>query len=332
MLKVLLSLFLCLSLLRAQTVIVPVPGERTPSPTPQTGGGGGASLGLVMGALFGLGITLVLSQLVKAKPQRPPRLAFVPFEYVAVYRGKLPEDIKTLEEESFDEYSLSLISWEEEEEKIREKLEGRVIALERNWLYEVYGEVREVKITHTLREKGVVAVLDTGVDRKLLGDAIFFERSMRRDAYTPEEHGTAVAYLVNTQRGARVALYRVCSGNLCDGWSISKALVDIHRKGINTINMSFGTEREDRVVGFVLKRLLDLGYKVVAPAGNRPMEDLPFPARLEGVLSVAGAPCFPQPQCKRAKAREAYTNIQTPLGSLTGTSFSSAIHAGKLSP
>lgn len=116
-----------------------------------------------MGAPFGLGITLVFSQLVKAKPQRPPRLAFITFEYVAIYRGKLPEHIKTLEEESFDEYSLSLISWEKEEEKLREKLEGRVIALEKNWLYEVYGEVRAVKIIHTLWGKSVVAVLDTGV-------------------------------------------------------------------------------------------------------------------------------------------------------------------------
>lgn len=77
--------------------------------------------------------------------------------------------------------------------------------------------------------------------------------------------------------------------------------MDIHRKGIDAINMSFGIERGDRVVGFVLKRLLDLRHKVVAPAGNRPMENLPFPAGLEGVLLVANVLCFPQLQHERAR-------------------------------
>lgn len=320
---------LCFSLLYAQTVVVPIPGERNQPQQPQ-GGGGGSGVGALLGVAVGFGIMLLLSKVLSAKPSRPKALNFIPFQFIALYEGELPEGLEVIEEESLERLRLSLIKWEKEEMELEEKLRGRVIALERNLVYEVYGQVETVSAGEVKGgERSLVAVLDTGADTERLRDILVFSKNMRRDPYTPEPHGSAVSYLVNLQKGAGVGLYRVCSQSLCDGWSIAKALVDLRREGIRLANLSFGTHREDRVVGYLIRLLSSLGHTFVAPVGNEPMDDLPFPARLPQVLSVAGSPCFPKPQCRRAKERERYIT-ETPFGRVFGTSFSSAIVAGRL--
>ena len=335
--KKLIALMLSFSLLQAQTVIVPIPGEPQPKPptSPQQpqGGNGGSGFGILIGSVIGAGILFLLTKAVLSKPSKPPRMAFIPFEFIALHTADLPEDVKVIDKERFEGYTLSLIKWDEEEQKLRDKLKDRVFLLERNYLYELYGEV--ASLSETVIKEGspsssVLAVLDTGADGGLLKNALLFTKNVRRDSYKPEKHGTAVAYLAHEQKGAKVALYRVCSDGICDGWSVSKALVDVYREGIKVVNMSFGTDREDRIVAFLIKGMSLRGFVFVAPVGNTPSDELPFPARLKEVVSVAGKPCFPEKICQRAKVSEEYRDIQTPVGKVTGTSFSSAVHAGKI--
>ncbi|SNZ16499.1 S8/S53 family peptidase [Hydrogenobacter hydrogenophilus] len=326
-----LALLVAFSILHAQTIVVPIPGEPKPQPQPPQGGGS-SGLGAVLVGLVGASLLLFITKAVFSKPSKPPRMAFVPFEFIALHTAKLPPDLQVIDREVFEGYTLSLIRWEEESQKLEEKLKDRVLILEPNYLYELYGDVSEAFGSSTKQEASlsVVAVLDTGADESKLQDAVFFVKNLRKDNYKAEKHGTAVAFLVHKQKGAKVALYRVCSENVCDGWSISKALLDVFRRGIRVVNMSFGTDREDRIVAFIIKGMSLKGFVFVAPVGNVPSEELPFPARLEEVLSVAGKPCFPERICRKAKAMEEYKDIHTPVGKVVGTSFSSAIYAGKL--
>lgn len=329
--KKVLALFIAFSILHAQTIVVPIPGEPQSKPQPPQGGGG-SGLGAVLAGLVGASLLFFITKAVFSKPSKPPRMAFVPFEFIALHTQDLPEDVQVIDKESFEGYTLSLIKWKEEKQKLEEKIKDRVLILEPNYLYNLYGDISE-PVGSGINSKTsfeTVAVLDTGADESILTDAILFVKNLKKDSYKAEKHGTAVAYLVHKQKGAKVALYRVCSENVCDGWSISKALLDVFRKEIRVVNMSFGTDGEDKIVAFIIKGLSLKGFVFVAPVGNVPSEELPFPARLEEVLSVAGKPCFPEGICRKAKATEEYKDIHTPVGKVVGTSFSSAIHAGKL--
>ncbi|MEZ0362039.1 MAG: S8/S53 family peptidase [Hydrogenobacter sp.] len=334
MVKRFLVFALTFSLLHAQTVLVPIPGQPQPKPQPQQSqGSGGSDLGAFLGGLLGVGLLFLLTKAVFSKPSKPQKMAFVPFEFIALHKAELPEDLKVIDRESFEGYTLSLIRWEEDSQKLEEKTKGKVLLLEPNYLYELYGnegvlsnvESKEIAFPST-----VVALLDTGVDENLLGHAILFVRNIRRDSYKSEKHGTAVAYLAHEQKGAKLAIYRVCSEGVCDGWSVAKALIDVFKEGIKIVNMSFGTDKEDKIVAFIIKGMSLKGFVFVAPVGNNSSDQLPFPARLEEVISVAGKPCFPERICIRAKAKEEYKDLHTPVGKVTGTSFSSAIHAGKM--
>jgi len=84
--KLLISILLGIALCNAQTIEITIPGRTAPGGTApggqnSKGGGGGSSIGLVIGALVGLGISLLITKAVfgKAKPdaqkngnKRPP--------------------------------------------------------------------------------------------------------------------------------------------------------------------------------------------------------------------------------------------------------------------
>ena len=319
-----LSLLLSFSLLHSQTVVVPIPGERKAG-----NGGGGNDLGVVIGVLVGAGIFFLITKTLLSKPASKIRtLPFVPFQFIVVYRGELPPEVKVMETVEFENLRFSLIEWREEEEKLKNILRGKVLFLQPNYVYETFGE-GTLKPSITKTSNDVVAVLDTGADRRLLKDVLLEVKNMRPDPYRPEPHGTAVVYVAHIPRKAKVILYRVCSGRRCDTWSVTKALIDVIRRNIKVVNMSFGTEATDRVVELLLKIAYKRGIKITAPVGNKPSPRLPFPARLPEVISVAGHPCFPAKVCLMADVREPY-EFETPLGKVKGTSFSSAYHAGKI--
>ena len=323
-----LSLLLSFSLLYSQTVIIPIPGQKEP---PQEKGTAPPqnSAGIVIGTIIGTGILLLLTKTVLSKPPpEVPKLPLIPFQFIVVYRGTLPKDIETKETVEIEDLRLSLIQWEEEPEELEEKLEEEVLIFQPNYVYETYG-TGELKPSPSKASGPAVAVLDTGAHRELLEGVLLEVKNMRPDPYRPEDHGTAVSYLAHLPNKAGVILYRVCSEKKCDTWSITKALIDIIKRKIKVVNMSFGTSAKDKVVELLVKFAVKRGIKITAPVGNRPTKELPFPARLPEVISVAGSPCFPSRICERADVREPY-RFDTPLGTVQGTSYSSAYHAGKI--
>lgn len=327
--RVFISLLLFLSLSFSETVIVPIPGEREEQPG-GNGGGGSSGIGTAIGVLIGAGLIFLVTKAILAKPSEPPRLAFIPFQFIVVYKGSLPEDVEVLESLSVEDLNFSLLKWEKEPEELKRRLEKEVLIFQPNYVYELMGEVQKLNEENEGdKGEGTVAVLDTGADPKILGDALLYVKNLRPEPYRPEPHGTAVAYLVHLPKKAKVALYRVCTERRCDSWSIIKALADVLRRGIKVVNMSFGTRAEDPAVKLLIKLLSARGTKITAPAGNSPSEELPFPARVPEVIAVAGSPCFPEKVCKLANVREKYI-FELPIGKVKGTSFSSAFYAGKI--
>ncbi len=308
----------------------PYTGRKANSPALALGGGGGGGggFGAVVGALLGLGITLLIAKTLQAKPQKPRRLAFVPFEYIAVHTADLPQDIEIKEKERVGDLSISLIKWEKEPQELEEKLSGKVLAFGPNRLYQQLGFAQAGATAPTTKEeKPSLALLDAGADQQLVGHALIFTKNMLRSPYEPEAHGTGVVYVALSASKRGVVLYRVCSKGVCEGWAILKALADAYRQGIKVINMSFGTQEKDRVVEYVIKYMNLRGFVFFAPVGNQEAQELPFPASLDEVVSVAGEPCFPKGLCQKAKATAPY-RFKTPFGELVGTSFSSAYRAG----
>ena len=95
--KLLISILLSIALCNAQTIEITIPGRQN-----SNGGGGGSSIGLVIGALVGLGISLLITNAVfgKAKPDvqkngdKGP--AFLPGYFIVVFEG--PLDLSSLGE------------------------------------------------------------------------------------------------------------------------------------------------------------------------------------------------------------------------------------------
>ncbi len=338
--KLFVSLFLCFSLAFSQTIIVPIPGERQEQPS-QQGGGGGSGLGVVVGALVGgLILSLIFSKAVPAKPAegkggKDNRLpAFVPFEFIVVHRGLL-EGLEVIDSGVFEELNFSLVRWEKSQRELEESLGDRVLFVQPNFLYELFGESYAQGISGKAQSsKGGVGVclLDTGADQCVVSDFLIRVENHLRSPYLPEDHGTANAYLIGS-RGGAVYLHRVCSEGRCTSFAFAKALVSCFKEGVKVINTPFGMYGEDRLASLIISGISKAGFRVVAPVGNEPSRVLPFPARHPEVIKVAGDPCFPRGSCENYP-REPYRVKALGVGGMekffTGTSFSSALHAVKL--
>ncbi len=322
----LIGILCVFSLLWAQTVIVPIPGQRQ-------GGGGdsGPQTGTIVGIAVGVGLLILITKSLMAKQAPSDKSApAVPFQFILVSESPPPADLQILDTQTFRGLHFSLIKWEKTPKDLGKKLTGKVLFFQPNYIYTLAGEVQSLKPEGFQVSKGpLVAVLDTGADLRLLKDVPLLVKNFRKDPYKPEDHATAVVYILYKEAKTPLLLYRVCSEGRCDSWSILKALVDAILRDIKVINLSFGTPARDRAVELLLKFALKKGIKVVAPVGNKPSERLPFPARLRGVIAVAGKPCFPQKICTKADALEPYI-FETPFGTFKGTSFASAFHAGKI--
>lgn len=339
--KFFLALFLCFSLVFSQTVIVPIPGQRQEQPTSQNGGSGGAGIGVVLGAVLGgLILSLIFSKAVPAKPtegkggkeQKMP--AFVPFEFIVVHRGLL-EGLELIDMGSFEDLNFSLVRWEKSQRELEESLRDKVLFVQPNYLYELFGDV--VAETGVLKEgkttgRASVCLLDTGADQKVVSEFTIKVENHLRNPYMPEDHGTANAYLIGS-RGAGVYLHRVCSEGRCTSFAFAKALVECFKDGVRVINTPFGMYGEDKLASLIISGISKGGFKVVAPVGNEPSRVLPFPAKHPEVIKVAGDPCFPRGLCENFP-REPYRIKALGVGGLekvfTGTSFSSALHAVRL--
>lgn len=340
--NVFLSLLLSLSLVFSQTVVVQIPGQRQEQ-TSSNGNGIGLLVGLVAGVVLGSFIVnLLFSKAVPAKTVetnagRDKRTsAFIPFEFIVVHKEVLPKGIEIIESFTFDEINFSLLRWDKSQRDLEDVLDGKVLLVQPNYIYELFGEgnseIHERK-TSTIKRKAEVCLLDTGADLSVVSKFLIKVENQLRNPYNAEDHGTANTYIIGS-RGAGVYLHRVCWEGRCTSFAFAKALVGCFKDSVKVINTPFGMYGEDKVAGLIISNLSKLGFTVVAPVGNEPSEILPFPARHPLVVKVAGEPCFPKGLCE-SFPREPYKVRSIGLGGIEkvfiGTSFSSALHALKLS-
>jgi len=210
--------------------------------------------------------------------------------------------------------------------------------------------------------KGItLGIIDTGVDleHKDLKTAISSHVNCLTDSeYKPEIHGTAVAGLIGARKNhfgidgyapeSTMFVVRACKQisatqprGECYSDSISRALDLCIQNGVQIVNMSLGTNVEDKLIS----KLIDAGSKqgilFVAPAGNNSgITKVSFPASHPKVISVAGiteqGEFFPNDKvAKNSDFSLPCENLfsTTPNDKhnfLSGTSLSSAVVSGLL--
>jgi hypothetical protein len=229
---------------------------------------------------------------------------------------------------------------------------------------ELQGIRKIIKIGPDIPFKGrgvTIAVVDTGVDlkHKDLKGAISSNANCLPDSkYRPEIHGTAVAGLIGARQNnfgidgyapeSKIFAIRACKQisttqprGECYSSSIAKALDLAIQQEVQIINMSLGTNIEDKLISKLIYAGSKKGILFVAPAGNNSeIYELCFPASHPKVISVAGitekGEFFPNP--KVAEKSDFYLSCDNMFSTiphnkhnfLSGTSLSSAVVSGLL--
>jgi len=215
------------------------------------------------------------------------------------------------------------------------------------------------KIHRYYKGNGIkIALIDTGVDyehKDLKNQIKEIKNFIKNEEYKKEIHGTAVAGVISAKEDAfgikgvaplsEIYSYRACSqiGNnpegRCISSNIAKALDEAISKGMNVVNMSFGSIHYDNLIASLIKKGYSSGILFVAPLGNlkNPSQQT-FPASLSEVISVGGldennTPYPNEAIANKAKVLAPAVNIFTTFPNnkynfLSGTSLSSAYISG----
>ncbi len=231
--------------------------------------------------------------------------------------------------------------------------------VKRQWIYDIL-DLSRLKSLRS-RRKITVAVIDTGVDTThpdLKGGVVEKKNFIHDESYQPEIHGTAVAGVIGARQNGMgiegiapitpLLALRACRqirngapAGQCFSSSIARALNYAIEHGAGVVNMSLGAYADDGIIMALIRQGHKRGVRFVAPVGNRPgLDKLPFPARLDDVLSVGGViengRLFPGPRvCAMADVIVPCQNIFTTVPGghynfLSGTSMASAVVAGLL--
>ena len=145
--------------------------------------------------------------------------------------------------------------------------------------------------------KGVtVAVLDTGIKTNpTFGDNQVSHIDLVNDGTAFHSHGTSVASLIGGQDervpgvSPDVSLMDIRIAN-DKGYSVtsvlSQGIVTAADRGAQIINISMGGYDDSQVLREAINYALNKGVIIVAAAGNEKYDQLAFPARITGVMSV----------------------------------------------
>ena len=145
--------------------------------------------------------------------------------------------------------------------------------------------------------KGVtVAVLDTGVKTNpTFGDNQVSHVDLVNDGTPFHSHGTSVASLIAGQDervpgvspDANILDVRVANDK---GYSVtsvlSQGILEAANRGAQVINISMGGYDDSEVLREAVAYALQRGAIIVAAAGNEKFDQLAYPARIPGVISV----------------------------------------------
>ncbi|HXY05316.1 MAG TPA: S8 family serine peptidase [Burkholderiaceae bacterium] len=207
------------------------------------------------------------------------------------------------------------------------------------------------KLHQVTTGRGVsIAQLDSGADLKhpdLAGQVIGTSNFVDSSAYTPEDHGTAVAGIlvaradngigiVGVAPGARLWALRACwqwrdAGARCNSFTLAKALQFAIEQRFSVVNMSL-TGPPDVLLARLLDALWQLGTTVVAAADPQ-TSDGGFPASHPRVLAVRAEEDAPTLDSADVAALAPGRDIPTTLpgarwGFVSGSSFAAAHVSG----
>jgi hypothetical protein len=179
--KLLISTLFGIALCTAQTIEITIPGGTVPGGQNSNGGGGGSSVGLVIGALVGLGISFLITNTVfgKAKPDvqknGDKRHAFLPGYFIVVFEGT--PDLSSLGEvedkiDMEEGISFALIKADVSLEEFSEKVRAlpKVLFWQPNYLYQTFEDPlkeRQDLKTAFLRVENLLRVIAFPSPRRL---------------------------------------------------------------------------------------------------------------------------------------------------------------------
>ena len=149
--------------------------------------------------------------------------------------------------------------------------------------------------------KGVtVAVMDTGVGRHpSLDERAVFQVDLLEPGgrgVGESAHGTAVASLIagadesitGVSPSAKLLSFRVLDDEgVGDTFTLAQGIVDAVDRGASVINMCLGTYGDSHILREAVDYALEAGVALVGAAGNDAVAGVVYPARYDGVLSVA---------------------------------------------
>lgn len=285
-------------------------------------------------------------------------------------------DLRLLESHDLASIAQSLLVFEGEDvEALVEALgaESEVLLAQPNHVFHTLAEPQSAmqslarKLDFTTlhsrsRGRGVtVAVVDTGVDlthEDLRENIRGAENFIPQEPYRAEIHGTAVAGIIaaglnetgiaGVAPEAKILALRACRQvsqasplGRGDSVSIARAVDAALKRNAGVVNMSLGSEVQDRLLARLIEAGARRGILFVAPVGNREERTEPsFPASLERVIAVGGigenGRVYPNQALAEAAAvcapcEHLFTTI--PGGRynfLDGTSLSAAVVSGLL--
>ncbi|MCS7084422.1 MAG: hypothetical protein NZL90_05520, partial [Aquificaceae bacterium] len=244
----LIAFITAFSLCFSQTVEIRIPGERVQQPpqiqAPANSSGGGSSgvgvviMGILGAVLFSAIFSGAFGSQGKVDTQRDSRgrtlPLFVPFEFIVVHVGML-EGVSVLESMSFEDITFSLVRWEDSQEALERALGKSAVFVQPNYIYQTFGLAQGVgESVSSSRPKGAVCLLDTGVDRAVLGDKLLGVRDHVGREYVPEDHGTVSAFLI-AREGASVFAHRVCSEGRCTSMAFAKGLIGCLKDNVRVL-------------------------------------------------------------------------------------------------
>ncbi len=141
-----------------------------------------------------------------------------------------------------------------------------------------------------------VAVLDTGISpHRDFGGRVFQEFDLLGEypeAASYHGHGTAVTSILTGEQGvapgADVLSFKVLDGDGAgNSFTLARGIVEAVDRGAGVLSMSLGTYGESAILEEAIHYALARDVLIVAAAGNEGVQGVPYPARYDGVLTVA---------------------------------------------
>jgi thermitase len=100
--------------------------------------------------------------------------------------------------------------------------------------------------------------------------------------------GVGINTMIGSLKACKCSDPFFCFTGICEDWDIEEAILYAKEQGYHVVNMSFGGSQVSDGLKAAVNQALDAGMVLVSSAGNSyQLEELSYPAAIEGVIAVA---------------------------------------------